>query len=38
MGQLEALIEEIENNPEKIDTYLKQITPSLNEHGKENII
>lgn len=38
LDQLEALVERIEKNPENISTYLKRITPSLNEHGKETII
>jgi len=36
--ELKAYVEEIETKPEPISTYLKKVTPSLNEHGKEIII
>ncbi|MCB0667392.1 MAG: TerB family tellurite resistance protein [Saprospiraceae bacterium] len=38
MGELVAYIFEVQRNPENIDTYLRKVTPSLNEHGKEMII
>ena len=38
MGQLVEYIFEVQRNPQEIDTYLREITPSLNEHGKEMII
>jgi uncharacterized tellurite resistance protein B-like protein len=38
MEQLEAYIQKVQNDNEDITTYLKKITSSLNEHGKEIII
>lgn len=38
MEQLRAYVQKVENNPEPISTYLKKVTPALNEHGKEIII
>ncbi|MCB0632319.1 MAG: TerB family tellurite resistance protein [Lewinella sp.] len=38
MEELEAYVEEVQANSEPIDTYLKEVAPSLNEHGKEMII
>ena len=36
--ELKTYVEQVQKNPEDISTYLKQVTPSLNEHGKEIII
>lgn len=36
--QLEEYVAQVQRNPEDISTYLKGVTPSLNEHGKEIII
>ncbi len=38
MDQLQAYVSKVQSNPEPIGTYLKKVTPSLNEHGKEVII
>jgi len=38
MEELKAYVEEVQTKPEPISTYLKKVTPSLNEHGKEIII
>lgn len=38
LEQLEEYVKEVEREKEPIDTYLKRVTPSLNEHGKEIII
>ncbi|MCB0652645.1 MAG: TerB family tellurite resistance protein [Saprospiraceae bacterium] len=38
LGQLSDYVEKVQKNPEDITTYLKRVTPSLNEHGKEIII
>jgi uncharacterized tellurite resistance protein B-like protein len=38
LPELEAYTATVEKNPEDVGTYLKRITPSLNEHGKEVII
>ena len=36
--ELEHYVKEVQYNPEDISTYLKRVTPSLNEHGKEIVI
>lgn len=38
LTELEAYIARVQRNPEDISTYLKRVTPSLNEHGKEILI
>ena len=38
MADLVDYVFEVQRNPESIDTYLSQVTPNLNEHGKEIII
>ena len=38
MAQLDSYVQEVQKNPEPISTYLKKVTPALNEHGKEIII
>lgn len=38
LDQLETYVKEVENGPQNISQYLKAITPSLNEHGKEVVI
>jgi len=38
LDELQEYVKQVQNNPENISTYLKKITPSLNEHGKEVII
>lgn len=38
LDELEQYVHEVEANPEDVSTYLKRVTPSLNEHGKEIVI
>lgn len=38
LEELEAYTAEVQKNPEEVATYLKRVTPNLNEHGKETII
>ena len=38
LNELEKYVESVQNNPEDLSTYLKKITPLLNEHGKEVVI
>lgn len=38
LDELAKYTDEVQKNPENISTYLKKVTPSLNEHGKEVII
>ena len=38
MGQLNLYIEDVEEAPEKVDTYLQRVAPMLNGHGKEDLI
>ncbi len=38
MRELEAYIVEVQNEGKDITTYLKEVGPALNEHGKEMII
>jgi len=38
LAQLEAYVARVQKHPEDISTYLKKVTPQLNEHGKEVII
>lgn len=38
LDELATYVEEVQKNPEDVSTYLKKISPSLNEHGKEIII
>ncbi len=38
LPELEAYVQRVQRNPEDISTYLKQIAPSLNGHGKEILI
>lgn len=38
LEQLRVEVARIQKNPEDISTYLKRVSPSLNEHGKELII
>ncbi len=38
LDELRAFVTQVERNPQDISVYLKAITPSLNEHGKEIII
>lgn len=36
--ELEAYVASVQRNPEPVDTYLRKVTPYLNEHGKETIL
>ena len=38
LDELEQYVKQVEQNREDIATYLKKVTPSLNEHGKEIVI
>lgn len=38
LDQLSKYVEEVQQKPEDISTYLRKVTPALNEHGKEMII
>ncbi len=38
LDELEVYVEEVQTKQEDISTYLRKVTPSLNEHGKEVII
>ncbi len=38
MGQLNLYIEDVEEQPEKVDVYLQKVAPMLNGHGKEDLI
>lgn len=38
LDELDQYVRQVQQNPEDISTYLKQVTPSLNEHGKEIVI
>lgn len=38
MDELEAYVADVQRQPQNINTYLKGVTPSLNEHGKETVI
>lgn len=38
LDDLDVLIAEVQTKNEEISTYLKKVTPSLNEHGKETIL
>lgn len=37
-AELEKYVQEVQRKPEHVSTYLRKVTPSLNEHGKEIII
>ena len=37
-GELEAYVSNVQRRQEPVDTYLKKVTPYLNEHGKETVI
>ncbi len=38
MDQLKEYVDEVQRYPEDVSTYLRKVTPSLNEHGKEMVI
>jgi len=38
MPELEQYVNKVQNEKEDISTYLKKVTPALNEHGKEVVI
>lgn len=38
LEELKEYTAEVQRNPEDVSTYLKKVTPSLNEHGKEMVI
>jgi len=38
LEELEIYVNGVQSNPEPVNTYLKKVTPSLNEHGKEMIV
>lgn len=38
LAELEDYVAQVQRNPEDVSTYLKKVTPSLNEHGKEMVI
>jgi uncharacterized tellurite resistance protein B-like protein len=38
LDDLKQYVAEVQQNPEDISTYLKKVTPALNEHGKEMVI
>lgn len=38
MNELERYVEQVKLHPQDINTYLKGVTPHLNEHGKEMVI
>lgn len=38
LDELEDYVDQVEDENEAVDTYLRRVTPNLNEHGKEIII
>jgi len=38
LDELEVYVKQVQRNSESVSTYLKKVTPSLNEHGKEVVI
>ena len=38
MPELEAYVSEVQRTPQGVDTYLRDVAPRLNGHGKEMII
>ncbi len=38
LPELKDYVDEVQRNPEDVSTYLKKVTPGLNEHGKEVIV